>query len=176
MSKMADLDAKLTEYKLSDAQKNAVVELMEAPFKNAKPNTIASLVKKGVIEHNVSVDGLYLFTDEFAKFMGWDVEPELDEVDDALDTVNDAERKDKINALVLRAELKNKGWRNGGVWAGLSTQEIKEDIKTAFPTNRKARRTHDRMLKNAFRRLNVKELNKSGYSRKATKMCGLVGV
>lgn len=87
MSNMADLSTKLDEYKLSDAQKNAVLELMEAPFKTAKPNTIASLVKKGVIEKNVQVDGLYSFTDEFARFMGWDhlVAPDQTEEEIRLD-------------------------------------------------------------------------------------------
>lgn len=49
MAVMASLDIVLDEYKLSDAQKNAVIELLSGGFVDAKPNTIKSLEKKGLI-------------------------------------------------------------------------------------------------------------------------------
>lgn len=68
MSAMADLDIKLSEYKLSDAQKNAVLEVMDQGWTSAKTNTIKSLENKGILvkvsetHHN--------FTDEFVRESG----------------------------------------------------------------------------------------------------------
>ena len=66
MSKMADLDIVLTDYKLSDAQKNAVVELLEGEFVNAKQNTIKSLAAKNIVEF---VNG-WQFTEMFIRESG----------------------------------------------------------------------------------------------------------
>lgn len=54
MGYMASVDIVLNEYKLSDAQKNAVVELLSGGFYTAKANTIGSLVKKGIVVVNES--------------------------------------------------------------------------------------------------------------------------
>lgn len=61
-------------------------------------------------------------------------------------------------------------WRGTEVWDGLTAAEIKEDIKTATPINRNARRTHYRTLRNAFRRQTVQR------PRKQIKIAGAVGV
>lgn len=61
-------------------------------------------------------------------------------------------------------------WRGTEVWNGLTAAEIKEDIKTATPINRNARRTHYRTLRNAFRRQTVVR------PRKQIKIAGAVGV
>lgn len=62
------------------------------------------------------------------------------------------------------------GWSGTEVWDGLTAAEIKEDIKTATPINRNARRTHYRTLRNAFRRQTVQR------PRKQIKIAGAVGV
>lgn len=62
MSAMADLDIVLTKHKLSDAQKNAVVELLGGGFTSAKPNTIKSLEKKGLV---INKGDFYLFEESF---------------------------------------------------------------------------------------------------------------
>jgi len=49
MSNMSDLDIVLSEYKLSDAQKNAVLEVIGEGYTLAKANTIKSLENKGLI-------------------------------------------------------------------------------------------------------------------------------
>lgn len=61
-------------------------------------------------------------------------------------------------------------WRGTEVWDGLTAQEIAEDIETATPVNRKARRAHYVTLRNAFRRMSVER------PRKALKITGKVGV
>lgn len=63
-----------------------------------------------------------------------------------------------------------KGWKGTEVWNGLTLAEIKDDIKTATPVGRQARRVHYRTLKNAFRRMNVLR------PRKALKITGAVGL
>lgn len=64
MSAMADLDIKLSEYKLSNAQKNAVLEVMEQGWTSAKANTIKSLENKDIL---VKVSETHhTFTDKFA--------------------------------------------------------------------------------------------------------------
>lgn len=50
MGYMNSVDIVLTAHKLSDAQKNAVVELLSGGFTTAKPNTIKSLENKGLIK------------------------------------------------------------------------------------------------------------------------------
>lgn len=61
-------------------------------------------------------------------------------------------------------------WRGVEVWDGLTAVEIREDMETASPINRKARRTHFRTLRNAFRRANVER------PRKALKLTGAKGL
>jgi hypothetical protein len=64
-------------------------------------------------------------------------------------------------------------WRGTEVWDGLTAEEIREDMDTAYPAGRAARRVHHRTLRNAFRRMAVKG---SPESRKSIKVTGKVGV
>lgn len=63
------------------------------------------------------------------------------------------------------------GWKGVEVWNGLTAAEIKEDMETARPVNREAKRTHFRTLRNAFRRM-----NNTDNSRKSKKITGAVGL
>ncbi len=213
MSNMSNLDIVLSEHKLSDAQKNAVVELMEGAFKTTKPNTIKSLEKRGVIEASANVEGGWEFTDKFAGELGvflakntdasesvesaesiesllqgdpWKLGDAIvaDEAYIILDSdgaLKDAEGTefdkfdDKWDDLlkVMAGFGATLDWRGTEVWNGLTAAEIKEDIETATPVNRNARRTHFRTLRNAFRRLNNKQ---ASDSRKSLKITGKVGV
>jgi hypothetical protein len=58
MGYMKSVDVVLTARKLSEAQKNAVVELLSGGFNTAKPNTIKSLENKGLV---VNKGDFYLF-------------------------------------------------------------------------------------------------------------------
>lgn len=60
-------------------------------------------------------------------------------------------------------------WEGTEVWDGLTAEEIREDMDTAYPVGRQARRVHHRTLRNAFRRMAVKA---SPQSRKSTKVTG----
>jgi hypothetical protein len=64
-------------------------------------------------------------------------------------------------------------WKGTEVWDGLTAEEIREDMDTAYPAGRAARRVHHRTLRNAFRRMAVKG---SPESRKSIKVTGKVGV
>lgn len=62
-------------------------------------------------------------------------------------------------------------WRNSEeAWGNVSLAEIKEDIKTAHPINRAAKRAHKKVLRSEFRKLF------SIRPRKATRITGKVGV
>lgn len=224
MGIMKSLDLFLTEHKLSDAQKNAVVELLSGGFTTAKLNTIKSLEKRGLVSQ--FENGEYIFDEQFRAGLkeAYSV-PEVREVkglaasqgivltdQEAFEVYQESvesllqgdpwELGDAITAdeayIVLDSdgELKdaegtefNKfdskwndlfketagfgatlDWRGVEVWDGLTAAEIKEDMETAAPINRKARRTHFRTLRNAFRRANVER------PRKALKLTGAKGL
>lgn len=181
MSNMSDLDIILTNHKLSEAQKNAVLELVgEGKFVGAKPNTIKSLVNKGLVEERL--DG-YSLSDSLAD----EIRPILDHnkvVFEAFETVQavqevmlGTEGGENGNAAVVEPwadwELEMmglSGFRNTDVWTGLSFEEIKEDVKTAYGTNRKARRAHTKLLTSEYRKVFCPR------PRKALKITGKVGV
>lgn len=62
MSAMADLDIVLTKHKLSDAQKNAVVELLGGGDNVVKPVTFKALERKGLVS---KVDEVWQLDAEF---------------------------------------------------------------------------------------------------------------
>lgn len=225
MGYMKSVDIVLTAYKLSDAQKNAVVELLSGGFSTAKPNTIKSLENKGLV---INKGDFYLFEESFkAELKAAYSTPESREVksvaasqgvvlsdEEALqvsqeeslesllqgdpwkmgDAITEDEAFIVLDGPVLPAkteyvvspdtfqsvwlpwevELMGFGatleWKGTEVWDGLTAAEIKEDMETATPINRKARRTHFRTLRNAFRRVTVQR------PRKALKITGKVGV
>lgn len=185
MSAIADLDIKLSEYKLSDAQKNAVLELMEGPLEMAKPNTIKSLEKKGIIQHDTSVLGLWSFTEEFAQDMGWAGENEHTSMFDVgvqmLEDISEAQAVQEVMFSGGEAEApfadgierfqdcwadwqkklagfgETLSWKNSRVWDGLTAEEIRADMDTAGPINRKARRASAKITRKL-----VKALTKVG--------------
>jgi hypothetical protein len=254
MSNMSNLDIVLSKYKLSDAQKNAVVELLspESGIITAKANTLKSLGKRGLVtsyagggwqlpeEFRAELEGSYTAPEAREEIMGLPVEvkilpvyrdgydlevPEVREVkslaasqgivltdQEAFEVSQESVESllqgdpwkmgDAITAdeayIVLDSdgELKDAegtefdkfdskwndlfketsgfgatlDWRGVEVWDGLTAAEIKEDMETASPINRKARRTHFRTLRNAFRRANVER------PRKALKLTGAKGL
>lgn len=221
MGYMKSVDIVLSEYKLSDAQKNAVVELLSGGFNTAKPNTIKSLENKNlIIKPN---DGAWelepVFAaelkaaysqpeprDNFTEVLGWEPDSRENETDakslesllqgdpwklgdaitedeafivlDSDGELKDAEGTefDKFDSSWADWEKEVAGfgdtldWKGTEVWNGLTAAEIAEDMETATPINRQARRTHFRTLKNAFRRATVQR------PRKALKVTGKVGV
>lgn len=203
MSNMSNLDVILTAHKLSDAQKNAVVELLspESGDITAKPNTLKSLERKGLVtSHNGGgwqlADGLRaelnlktrveetlesLLQGDPWKLGDAIVADEAYIILDSDGALKDAEGTefdkfdDKWDDLlkVMAGFGATLDWRGTEVWNGLTAAEIAEDIETATPVNRKARRTHFRTLRNAFRRLNNKQ---ASDSRKSLKITGKVGV
>lgn len=74
-----------------------------------------------------------------------------------------------IKAIIRKNELMGQ-WRNSEVWADLSLEEIKEDIKTAHHINRAARRRHTKLLTSEYRKVFCPR------PRKALKLTGKVGV
>lgn len=166
MSAMADLDIKLSEFKLSDAQKNGVLELMEGPFKLTKANTIKSLEKKDIIKADKSVEGGWQFTDVFVTKSGiFGEQPdgldreavkEINQVDEIV-TLLDSSPWDKSpetyssDFAAWEAELLGFGetlkWKNTKVWDGLTAAEIREDMDTARPSGRAARRSDAKLVR-----------------------------
>lgn len=178
MSAMSDLDIVLTDYKLSDAQKNAVVELLDGEFVNAKPNTIKSLATKNIVEF---VNG-WQFTEMFIRESGIFGEQPANVDRDAVANIQKAEEVKKLAASqgivltdeeaaqVAQEELQadtfddslpdaikaNLGfaatldWRNTKVWNGLTAEEIREDMDTARLVGRKARRERRRQVQKAL--------------------------
>lgn len=160
MSAMADLDIVLTKHKLSDAQKNAVVELLGGGFTSAKPNTIKSLEKKGLV---INKGDFYLFEESFKgelkatrevytnQIMA-DPEVSQEEVD-IFKAVADTLTPERFNWQlgVYSNTLMGYGdvykWDNNRVWHGLTAQEIREDMDTALPIGRKARRERARLAR-----------------------------
>ncbi len=186
--------------KLSDAQNVALNEISQGVFK-ARKNTLTSLEKAKLIESGESLGVLYVLTDAGREAIGLPSEEEFSQaVDklnesfvealeaelntnmwDAVDAPEQTEDEIKADAEYLEAEgfvqsLRKQGWQGTEVWAGLTVEEIKEDIKTAFPVGRQARRVHFRTLKNAFRRMGNKTAGVPYNSRKSQKITGAVGL
>lgn len=209
MGVMADLDIRLSEHKLSDPQKNGVIELMNGVFKETRTNTINSLFKRGVIQPTSEENRPWEFTHTFAKSMGWADEDvatsDIEEIEELLKPVSleadfhhvtDGELDDAQAIHEMFEELTDKldgvdtadgltdapwaqweleligvtGWRNTDVWTGLTHQEIQDDVKTAKPKNRKARREFTKAMTSVYR----KEF--CPRPRKALKLTGAVGV
>lgn len=172
MSKMADLDIILTDYKLSDAQKNAVVELLGGGFTTAKANTIKSLETKGLV---INKGDFYIFEEEFkAKLKGTrevvtnqvmahpDVLSDILEKEETTDGwmgEDEAPLADGVERFQddweeWEKELAGFGetlkWKNAQVWDGLTAQEIRDDLDTARLIGRKARRERRRQVQKAL--------------------------
>lgn len=97
-------------------------------------------------------------SDGVLKTPDWVVDPEItvDEVED-------------IKAIIRKNELMSQ-WQNSEVWADMSLEEVKEDIKTAHHINRAARRRHTKLLTSEYRKVFCPR------PRKALKLTGKVGV
>jgi hypothetical protein len=207
MGYMKSVDVVFNEYKLSDAQKNAVVELISGGFNTAKPNTIKSLVGRGLVE----VDDLGVYSLEAAfhsairdaysqpeprveenfhqKLMAdvaelesalagdpWKIgeqvtadEPYLEFNEERLADwerellhTNGAPLADGVERFQnhwadWEKELAGFGetlnWSKTKVWDGLTATEIREDIETARPVGRKARRQYARIERKIAREL-----------------------
>jgi hypothetical protein len=189
MSAMADLDIVLTDYKLSDAQKNAVVELFEGGATVAKTVTFKALERKGLV---TMVDGFWQLDAEFRNKLRGEVNP-VEDIQAELNTsmwdspvtaegdpwkVGEQitadepylEFRDEITLepspwemgpetfdkdwAEWETELTGFGetlkWRNTDVWHGLTAEEIREDMDTALPIGRKARRERARIMRKAL--------------------------
>lgn len=170
MSTMTDLDITLSEYKLSDAQKNAVLEVIETSFPvNAKKNTLASLLKKGLVELIEGTEDNYTLSEDFARELGVGATPEVTQTEEEIQA-DQQYFDDEFFAMFGKYKLMNK-WRNTEeAWADLSLEEIEQDIKTARPTNRKARRLQTRLLASQYRKVYCPR------PRKALKLTGAKGM
>lgn len=211
MAVMATLDIVMGEYKLSDAQKNAVIELLSGGFTTAKPNTVKSLEKKGLITFNEgwefepgfheklregysqpnyrSVEELQsLAASQGIKLTH---ESAVEAIENELNTnmwdapVITEEESEQFEEIVKTkfdhfdsqwdAQLKRTAgfgetlkWSNTKVWDGLTAEEIREDLDTAGPVNRKVRRKGQRERRNFLRMIE----GKGGRNRKKIKICG----
>jgi hypothetical protein len=197
MGYMKSVDVVLTARKLSDAQKNAVVELLSGGFTTAKPNTIKSLENKGLV---INKGDFYLFEESFkAELKAAYSTPEVrevsqedvqsveasylhittEELEQMTDVVQPSTEFDRFDSKwddqfkVTAGFGETLKWKGTEVWDGLTAEEIREDMDTAYPAGRQARRVHHRTLRNAFRRMAVKA---SPESRKSIKITGKVGV
>lgn len=183
--------------KLSDAQVNVLVELNTNGVlpKGARGSTLDKLEGYGFIEWDTNAD-TWIITNEGQKEIGVTVTDReavarIQELEDLLKPV-------VVSVLDVAEELEAQtdqfpsnevfdsswanwerelmgfeatiGWKGTEVWDGLTADEIREDIETARPLNRKARRTHFRTLRNAFRRQTVLR------PRKALKITGAKGI
>lgn len=185
MSKMADLDIVLTDYKLSDAQKNAVVELLDGGATVAKTVTFKALERKGLV---TKVDDFWQLTaefkaelvgsrgDNFTEVLGWEpdtregvawdasviTEDEIDIFKDMADKLSGVEDEDSIlspDTFTTDWSMRERelmgfgatiGWSNTRAWEGLTAQEIREDMDTALPIGRKARRERTQLMRKAL--------------------------
>lgn len=190
--------------KLSDAQIKALNEIHELGHTNARKNTLESVVQYITSDNSGDEPRLILNTDgrevmgltdmpevtqtqeeieldeEFwASEDGQDFGSEVEAVKEMVETTFD-KFDSKWNALFKETagfgETLN--WKGVEVWDGLTAAEIWEDMETATPINRKARRTHFRTLRNAYRRRSTKQLKDANpsYTRKALKITGAVGL
>lgn len=183
--------------KLSDAQVNVLVELNTngALPKGTRGSTLEKLEGYGFIEFDTNAPA-WIITNEGQKEIGVPVTDReavarIQELEDLLKPV-------VVSVLDVAEELEAQtdqfpsnevfdsswanwerelmgfeatiGWKGTEVWDGLTATEIREDMDTARPINRKARRTHFRTLRNAFRRQTVLR------PRKALKITGTKGI
>ena len=202
MAVMASLDIVLDEYKLSDPQKNAVIELLSDGFTTAKPNTVTSLVRKGLVVSGDFSQSRWALEESFhAKLReGYSVveyrtEDEVEDLrslaasqgipltnEDAVEAIQNElntnmwdepviseEERATFAAMVETFKGVGDGWYNTQVWDSLSLEEIQEDLKTATPVNRKARREQRRLVTRAWRKV---KNNNQGTVRKQIKICG----
>lgn len=191
MGYMKSVDIVLTAHKLSDAQKNAVVELLSGGFYTAKGNTISSLVKRGLVE--VDDRGVFSFEETFhadlreaySQSEPREIEPsfheklmaDVAEIEEELNTnmwdapeITEEEIVDfKAMAETLTPERFNwelgeysntlmgygdvYEWSNIRVWDGLTAEEIRADMDTARPVNRKARRESAKLQRKVLREM-----------------------
>lgn len=135
MGYMKALDIVLTEHKLSDAQKNAVVELLSGGFTAAKTNTINSLEKRGLI---LNVQG------------SWMLEPEFHAELKAAYSQPEPREETTVDEIV--AELDK-----GNPWNAESVEPQEDAVVLPF-LNRKARRDLSRHAK----RINRKRMRDHG--------------
>lgn len=156
MSKMADLDIVLSAHKLSDAQKNAVVELLspESGEITAKANTLKSLERKGLV--NSYAGGGWQLSDQFRAELNLKTRGEESVEKEAEGTEFnkfDATWSDTVKDLAGFGETLK--WKNTSVWDGLTAQEIREDMETALPIGRSARRERGRMVRKLTKSLEL---------------------
>jgi hypothetical protein len=172
--------------KLSDTQHAALIEVSKLGYTVAKANTIKSLENKGLIEatsnthHKLTVEGrealgldevkvLPVYTDGYdlhtEQAEGFDTTP-VSEIFKNVENA-DGEYLDLYNHKWADWERElggfdaTIGWKGTEVWDGLTAAEIKEDMETAYPVGRAARRVHHRTLRNAYRRMTVLRPRKS---------------
>lgn len=182
--------------KLSDAQVNVLVELNTNGVlpKGARGSTLDKLEGYGFIEWDTNAD-TWIITNDGQKEIGVPVtDREAVALIASLDDVSvqasmlhlTAEEMERLVDQFPSNEVFNSqwadwekelggfeatiGWKGTEVWDGLTASEIREDMDTARPINRKARRTHFRTLRNAFRRQTVLR------PRKALKITGATGL
>lgn len=186
--------------KLSDAQVNVLVELNANGVlpKGARGATLHKLEGYGFIEWDTNAD-TWIITNDGQEEIGVPVTDReavarIQELEELLKPVSveasmlhlTAEEMERLVDQFPSNEVFNSQWTNwekelGGfeaaigwkgteVWDGLTASEIREDMDTARPINRKARRTHFRTLRNAFRRQTVLR------PRKALKITGAKGL
>lgn len=173
--------------KLSDAQIKALNEIHEHGATNARKNTFDSIAKYTENSDNpekplqLNTEGreiLGVTSEEsiesllqgdpwkLADLIDQDIQAGYQEIQQT--QVFDSSWSDWAKELAGFGETLN--WKGIEVWDGLTASEIREDMESATPINRKARRTHFRTLRNAFRRQTVLR------PRKALKITGAVGL
>lgn len=154
MSKMADLDIVLTDYKLSDAQKNCVVEIMADGTTTARKNTVTALENKLFI-HGKG-DGTYELMNVLKEALGLSDQVEENVGPVLPETTEYVVSPDRFNKDWAMWERELMGfeatipWKNTDVWDGLTAEEIRKDMDTALPVGRKARRERARMVRKAL--------------------------
>lgn len=157
MSAMADLDIELSQFKLSDAQKNAVVEVFDKGYTTAKANTIKSLENKGlIVKVSETHHKLGTVLDDFlSEWQGAASEESFTHIIDGDGVLKktDGTTFDTYQAdwQAWEKELAGFGetlkWKNTKVWEGLTASQIAKDIATARPINRQARRQGVKMMR-----------------------------
>lgn len=145
--------------KLSAAQTKALTEVHELGYTTARPNTRDSVAKY------ITSEGSKLKLNEDGyKALGLQVESREEFVPATSDDTDLFRDMLKKNTLMGQ-------WRNSEeAWGELSLTEIQEDIKTAHPINRAARRLHHKALTREFRKLFAMR------PRKALKLTGAKGL
>lgn len=161
--------------KLSDTQHAALVEVSELGYTLARANTIKSLVEKELISpegnthHKLTTKGravLGLDNMEESVESGGETgtagKPDLQGDGDEALFEDDVEifkaMAEDISPETFTSELGVYSntlmgfgdvykWKNFQVWDGLTAQEIREDMDTALPIGRKARRERGRLVR-----------------------------